>query len=242
MLSPRLSKPTKRTRHQTRSATSLFTVTRFHAPTGKDMPCQPLATSSNRSALRRQLRLRRRSLAPSDQRCAAQRLAQRLLSSTALLNVRHLALYLPHNGEIDPSPLITALHQRGIALYLPVLRPFTAHQLWFVRLTPATRLTANRFGILEPVTRDAARSSQRLPAWALSTLLVPLVGFDRYGGRLGMGGGFYDRTLAFTRNAKGPRPTLYGVAHDEQEVVRIPMNEWDIPLDAVITPRHWWQA
>ncbi|MGJ8514080.1 5-formyltetrahydrofolate cyclo-ligase family [Carnimonas sp. R-84981] len=242
MIPPRLSTPSKRTRHQTRSAQTLFSAPRFHLPVTENVSYSPLPTDSDRASLRRQLRLRRRSLTPAYQRRAAQRLAQRMLASPALLKARHVALYLPHNGEINPTPLITTLHRRGIALYLPVLRPFTANQLWFVRLTPATRLTANRFGILEPLTRDAAYPKRRIPAWALSALLVPLVGFDRYGGRLGMGGGFYDRTLAFTRNSDGARPMLFGVAHDEQEVVRIPMNNWDVPLDAIVTPRHWWQA
>lgn len=200
----------------------------------------PLAAIPDRRDLRQQLRARRRRLDHRQQKIAAIQLSQRLLASSALLRTRHLALYLPHDGEIDPRPLIAPLTRRGIQVYLPVLRPFAQNSLWFVRLSPSTQLVRNRFGILEPATRNAAHPSRRLPGWALSTLLMPLVGFDQQGGRLGMGGGFYDRSLAFTRTSQGPRPRLYGIAHAVQEVDNLPLAHWDIPLDAVITPDGWW--
>lgn len=147
---------------------------------------------------------------------------------------RHIALYLPNDGEIDPRAFIAAAHQRNLTIYLPVLHPVLGNQLWFYRLDSRTRLRPNRFGIPEPARRNAPR---RAP-WALDAVLMPLVGFDRQGGRLGMGGGFYDRTFAFKHGAAHRPPALIGLAHDIQQVELLPVASWDVPMDAVITPRR----
>ena len=74
-----------------------------------------------------------------------------------------------------------------------------------------------------------------MPTHELDVILMPLVGFDNDGNRLGMGGGYYDRTLAYTRHAI-KKPVLIGVAHDLQRVDRLPYASWDIPLNAIVTP------
>lgn len=168
-----------------------------------------------------------------------------ILSANELLSVRHLALYLPNDGEVDPTLLISHLRKRGIHLYLPVLRPFVENRLWFVRLQPETRLFRNRFGIWEPETRSAAHPSKRIPAWALDMVLMPLVGFDEQGGRLGMGGGFYDRSLSFKHTGNTPsgssnKPALIGLAHDCQRVDKLELAPWDIPLQNIVTAQRGW--
>ena len=103
------------------------------------------------------------------------------------------------------------------------------------RLLPGERLQRNRFGIAEP---RPNRARQR-PLWALDLLLLPLVGFDEQGGRLGMGGGFYDRSLAYRQRRThllGPR--LFGLAHECQKVACLPLASWDIPLHGVITAQR----
>jgi len=70
---------------------------------------------------------------------------------------------------------------------------------------------------------------------------MPLVGFDPAGNRLGMGKGFYDRCFAFRGRNPGSsparrRPILAGLAHDCQQVERIPAEEWDVRLDVIFTP------
>ncbi|HSP32348.1 MAG TPA: 5-formyltetrahydrofolate cyclo-ligase, partial [Halomonas sp.] len=92
----------------------------------------------------------------------------------------------------------------------------------------------NRLGICEPDLRFSAQRRTRLPAWVLDTLIVPLVGFDAKANRIGMGGGFYDRSLAFMRRP-GPSPTLIGVAHACQQVALLPVESWDVPLQAVVS-------
>ena len=189
---------------------------------------------SDKTALRRELKRRRRILSAEQQKQAALALCQRLKQLPEIRRTKRISLYLPVNGEIDPTPLIPWLRQRRVAIYLPVLRPFSANSLWFVAYGDTTPMVKNRFGIAEPCPRFAAQRRNRLPAWALDTLIVPLVGFDQHANRMGMGGGFYDRSLAFMRRP-GPAPTLIGVAHSCQQVDTLPVEPWDINLSACVT-------
>ncbi|HSH48239.1 MAG TPA: 5-formyltetrahydrofolate cyclo-ligase [Halomonas sp.] len=200
-------------------------------------PALPQICDQNRRALRRTLRSKRRSLTPTQQRAAAVRLTRRLRQLPEIQRARHLALYLPNDGEIDPTHLLPWLKRRGAHAYLPVLKPLAENSLWFVHYHPGTPMVANRFGIPEPCTRHAAHTARRRPVWALDVILLPLVGFDENGERLGMGGGFYDRTLAATRRGS-PRPRLIGVAHDCQGVERLPTAPWDVPLDVIVSDRR----
>ncbi|MBB3190109.1 5-formyltetrahydrofolate cyclo-ligase [Halomonas cerina] len=188
-----------------------------------------------RRALRRELRRRRQHLTRRQQRDAAMRLCHRLRQLPEVRRAHRVALYLPNDSEIDPRPLIPwLLTRRRTKVYLPVLKPLTHNALWFVHYHAGTPMVSNRFGIPEPCTQHGAHRARRLPAWALDVILLPLVGFDETGQRMGMGGGFYDRTLAFTREG-GPRPRLIGLAHDCQRVERLPAAPWDVPLDAIVS-------
>lgn len=188
----------------------------------------------DKRALRRDLRQRRNALSPQEQRLAARNLCTQLKALPEIGRARRISLYLPVNGEIDPTPLLPWLRQRNADIYLPVLRPFSTNTLWFVAYRPDTPMVKNRFGIDEPDSRFSAQRCNRLPAWALDTLIVPLVGFDANANRMGMGGGFYDRSLAFMRRP-GPSPALIGVAHSCQQVASLPVEPWDVPLRAVVS-------
>ncbi|MHB9796783.1 5-formyltetrahydrofolate cyclo-ligase [Pseudomonas sp. MT3] len=191
----------------------------------------------SRPALRRQLREARRALTPLQQRLAAQALYRRMAQHPLFRRARHIALYLPADGEIDPRPLMKAAQKRGKATYLPVLSDWPRTHMTFQRVGLGERWTRNRFGIAEPA-RD--RSRQR-PAWALDLLLLPLVGFDPQGGRLGMGKGFYDRTLAYLGMRKNwHTPTLLGLAHECQKVDRLELASWDVPLMGTVTDGGWY--
>ena len=197
----------------------------------------PQFLNDQRKALRRTLRQRRRALTKAQQRQAGEALCRRLRGLPEVKRARRVALYLPNDGEIDATPLLAWLRRRGARAYLPVLRPLAENRPWFVHYHAATPMTRNRFGIREPDTRHGAHRARQLPPWALDLALLPLVGFDDLGNRLGMGGGFYDRSFAFTRR-RGPRPRLIGVAHDCQHVERLPFAGWDVPLDAIVSDRR----
>jgi 5-formyltetrahydrofolate cyclo-ligase len=176
--------------------------------------------------LRSELRQRRRDAPPGERIAAAQRLAARLLSLPFAPDAGYVAGYWAMDGEI-------ALHAWQLGLppacvyCLPVL---AGDRLRFAPWRPGDELVPNRYGIPEP----AVASSSLLEAEQMALVALPLVGFDLYGQRLGMGGGWYDRTFAFRRYRSAP-PWLVGAAFDSQQIAEIDAAPWDVALDAVCT-------
>lgn len=188
----------------------------------------------DRHHIRQHVRHLRRSLTPEQQEQAADRLAEHAVNFAPLANASHIALFLSVDGELNTRPLIAKLWQQKKQVYLPVLHPFASGHLLFLRYTPETVLTPNKLRIPEP----PLDIRQMITLDWLDVMMVPLVAFDDSGQRLGMGGGFYDRTLQNWRQ-HGFLPV--GVAHDCQQVERLPTEEWDVPLPAVLTPSRLWQ-
>ncbi len=191
-------------------------------------------TAQTRQQIRQIVRERRRALNADQQRYAARLATQRLLNYTPVRQAKRVALFLSFDGELDTRPAIDALWADNREVYLPVLHPFSPGNLLFLRYTPHTKLQSNHMKIAEP----PLDVRQVLPLDRLDVLVVPLVAFDACGQRLGMGGGFYDRTLQNWRS-HGLSPV--GYAHDCQQVENLPVEPWDIPLPAVITPSRLWQ-
>lgn len=191
----------------------------------------------SRPQLRRVLRQRRRALSLSQQRQAARNLYRQLAQQPHFRRARYIALYLPNDGEIDPRPLLAAAQRRGKRTYLPVLSAWPRTKMVFQRIDRHEKLAGNRFRILEP--RPQPKRQRKV--WTLDLVLLPLVGFDEHGGRLGMGGGFYDRSLAYLhRRKQWHTPMLLGLAHECQRVDKLTMASWDVPLQATVTDRAWY--
>ncbi len=186
-----------------------------------------------RQAIRTEVRQRRKQLTQQQQQAFALQATQRIASHPKVQQAKTLSVFLSFDGELDTAPLIERLWQDGKQLCLPVLHPFTEGHLLFLHYRPDTKLVRNRLNILEP----ALDVREILPLSELDIILTPLVAFDSTGQRLGMGGGFYDRTLQHWRR-KGPYPI--GIAHDCQQVETLPAEEWDIPLPEILTPGHSW--
>ena len=180
------------------------------------------------------MRARRAAQSPDEQLRAAVKLARHVARTPYFHASRRIACYLPINGEIDPRIIIERIWQAGKICYLPLV-PHHAHKpLWFAPVDPDTPLVENRFGVPEP----AVAVRELVRARRLDLILLPLVGFDNNGNRLGMGSGFYDRTLAFVRDREyWKKPYAVGLAHDFQRVDGFDVDPWDIPLIAVITDR-----
>ncbi|MBX8539150.1 5-formyltetrahydrofolate cyclo-ligase [Pseudomonas cichorii] len=192
-----------------------------------------------RPQLRRQLRKARRALSPGQQRAAARGLYRQLAQHPLFRRARHVSLYLPMDGEIDPRLLLRAAQRRGKATYLPVLNAWPRTRMVFQRVRPGEKFIPNRFRIPEP---RINRALQRR-IWALDLILMPLVGFDDEGGRLGMGGGFYDRSLAYlARRKTWKKPRLLGLAHECQKVERLAQASWDVPLQGTVSDKRWYLA
>lgn len=198
-----------------------------------------------RADIRQLVRQKRRDISPQAQMAFSQQLSaqlQKRLSNLIQKNTSNkpinIALYLANDGELNPQPFIdwcwSISNKLNIHVYLPVIHPFSKGNLLFFNYTPSTLMIKNKFGILEPKLDITTLCS----ALDLDVLFTPLVAFDNAGNRLGMGGGFYDRTLAYIKdNENTVKSTqVIGLAHQCQEVEQLPVEAWDMPLIEVITP------
>ena len=187
-----------------------------------------------RSAMRRDLRQSRRTIPAKERIAAAESLAERLLALPFLPDHGHVAGYWAMDGEIALH--VWQMHlPPGLAYCLPVLAraehgPAADNHLLFAPWRPGEPLVSNRYGIPEP---DVDASLLIQPD-AIALAVLPLVGFDVAGNRLGMGAGWYDRSFAFRRN-RAPPPWLVGAAFSSQQVDSLACEDWDVPLDAVCT-------
>lgn len=179
----------------------------------------------DRNGLRRGLRERRRALAPAQRIAAAEILADRLLALPFAPQAGYVAGYWAMDGEIGLHAWQLRL-PRAITYCLPVLH--VGKRLRFAPWRPGDALASNRFGIPEPDV-DAA---SLLEAEAMAMVVLPLLGFDAAGQRLGSGGGWYDRSFAFRRTQAAP-PWLVGAAFSVQQLDALDTQPWDVPLDAV---------
>ena len=189
-------------------------------------------SADSKIELRRRLRAQRRALSTEAQQRAAAALATHLAATRWFRASQRVAAYIANDGEIDPAATVDRLRRARRQLYLPVLSPLRHDRLWFARFDADTPLTRNRLNIWQPLAPP--RELQR--AQALDLILLPLVAFDGAGNRLGMGGGFYDRSLAFLRGRRHwRRPYIVGLAHEFQRVGSLSPDPWDVPLDGIVT-------
>ena len=179
--------------------------------------------SQCKAQLRQDMRQQRRALGPTAQFAAARAVTTYITGLPGWSKFRRIALYLANDGEIETTSLSELCRSEGKQLYLPVIDE--QNLLAFAAWDNDDELAANRFGIAEP-----SPEAERCSASALDIVILPLVAWDCQGGRLGMGGGFYDRALA---GASGP--ILVGLAHSLQQVPSVPSEPWDIPIDFAVT-------
>ncbi|MCK5894228.1 MAG: 5-formyltetrahydrofolate cyclo-ligase [Endozoicomonadaceae bacterium] len=199
----------------------------------------PEQPSLQKKPLRQILRACRRQLTPLEQHQASHNLGKILCRQSFYLRSQRIALYLSHDGEVDPTDIARKAWKQGKQCYLPVLHPLKPSWLQFLPWFPSSRMKKNRFGIPEP----DARFYQSVPVWSLDLVLLPLTGFDQKGNRMGMGGGFYDRTFAFIHTStKTKVPQLIGLAHECQRVAHLPINSWDIPLSGIVSDKQFYPA
>lgn len=187
----------------------------------------------DRQSLRAQLRKQRAQLDPAWCKEQSARLCEHLTSTWQYRRAQRIACYFAQGKEARLDYLLNDAWHSGKQVFMPILGLRHHGQLWFVPCEQDTPLYKNRFGIDEPMHSPGMR---RTPLRSLDLLLIPLVGFDRAGNRLGMGGGFYDRTLASIAGRHiWSRPRRIGIAYAFQQVERVPVETWDVPLDAVVT-------
>lgn len=180
--------------------------------------------------LRQRHRQRRAELDRAALAHAAAALSERLAALPEYQQAGRIAVYFAVNGEIGLEPLIEQALSAGKEVYLPNLE---RQSLRFSPYFPSQKMRVNRYRLPEP---DVDESEMLTPA-ALDLVLAPLVVFDAACNRIGMGGGFYDRSFSFRKNRTADKPVLIGVAHESQRVERIVPEDWDVRLDMVVTDR-----
>ncbi|MCP4391914.1 MAG: 5-formyltetrahydrofolate cyclo-ligase [Gammaproteobacteria bacterium] len=159
---------------------------------------------------------------------AAEKLCRRILALDEYQRASRIAAYFAVNGEIDLSPLIDLALAAGKQIFLPNL---DQQALRFSPYFHAQKMRINRFRLPEP---DVGDDAMLAPA-ELDLVLAPLVVFDAERNRIGMGGGFYDRSFEFRKQTESTFPTLVGVAHELQKVDKLIPEAWDVRLDMVVT-------
>ncbi|MER2494199.1 5-formyltetrahydrofolate cyclo-ligase [Catenovulum sediminis] len=182
-----------------------------------------------RVELRKHIRKMRRALSTEQQLTASHQIALQV-KQLGLMNARcKIAAFIANDGEISPQDIIKDAWQLDASVYLPVLHPFAENHLAFFSFQENSKMRINKYNIPEPY----ISCPTICPVNELDLVFVPLVAFDKQGNRMGMGGGYYDRTFAQVKNSK---TRLIGLAHDCQCVEKLPVESWDVPLDMLITP------
>lgn len=201
------------------------------------------SAQGERKQLRQSFRKKRMALSACEQESAARNIVTTAIEHNLLIGVKRVALYFSQDGELDTQYLIRYLWEQQKHVYLPVLHPFCAGYLVFLEYCQTSAMTHNKFGIVEPV----LDVTKLCPINKLDIIFTPLVVFDEKGNRMGMGGGFYDRTLQNMRITRGNNKKLaanssikqtkvIGLAHDVQKTLSLPTEVWDIPLPEILTP------
>lgn len=198
----------------------------------------PLPDPADRRSLRRELRAARAAIALNQRRSAEQRILHALQATAWLTAGRSLALYVSAGSEVDTRALRQLCYRRGCRVYLPrIVNHDRRHMI--LCLDTSAPLQPNRFGVGEPPPAPAFD-----PA-LLSLIVLPLLGFDVHGTRLGTGAGYYDRLLArLPRERHARRTRLIGLAYDCQRRPHIAAQAHDVPLDGIVTESglHWFTA
>ncbi|HFD86068.1 MAG TPA: 5-formyltetrahydrofolate cyclo-ligase [Gammaproteobacteria bacterium] len=188
--------------------------------------------SSKANLLRRELKQRRAAISPHQRERAGRLAWQHLRYWPVLRRAKKVACYLAMPGEFPTETILQGLLNQEKEVYVPVVDQHQQRKMVFQRYRPNAPMRQNRYGIIEPV--ELPR--QQINATRLDLILMPLLGFDHCGTRIGMGGGYYDTSLAFRLEQWRMKKTrLVGLAFDVQHCHSLERNHWDVPLDAVLT-------
>lgn len=180
--------------------------------------------------MRQSRRKLRAQLNPQQLAQAAQALAEKIRLLACYQRSQRLAVYFAVNGEIDLNPVIDDALEQGKQVYLPNL---DQQSLRFSPYFREQKMRINKFRLPEPDVGD----DEMLQPEELDLVLAPLVVFDAERNRIGMGGGFYDRSFARRKNPEVTKPVLVGVAHEFQKVESIQPEDWDVRLDLVVSDK-----
>lgn len=174
-------------------------------------------------ALRQSALSARRDLDDAYRDFASLEIQRRFLRSRHFYSSQTIACYIAMHDEVDTSMIFDRAWSAGKAIYAPVVVP--GRRLRFLRVLRKTPLQRSKFGLWEP------QCDEEIEAAKIDVVVTPGVAIDRHRHRIGMGGGYYDRTFSFLRCERNwLRPKLIGFVFDCQKVEKIAANPWDIRL------------
>lgn len=171
---------------------------------------------------------KRRTISPEDRQKKGEQAAHRFIQSSLFHSSHHIACYAAGDNEFCSDAIIKHIWKMKKNCYLPVL---TEKILTFVAYREGDHLKKNRYRILEPLAEN------HFPIDNIQVVLVPLVAFDLQGNRIGMGAGYYDRTFAFLKKMPERKIRLIGLGYEFQHIEALPHDEWDVPLDGILTEK-----
>jgi 5-formyltetrahydrofolate cyclo-ligase len=185
-----------------------------------------LNTMSDRykTSIRQSCRNVRELLSPAYQNSMSSKICKQIKGLDVYRYAKKIALYHSMKGEVNLTTLWKTAPFQGKFCFFPTLKKDKS--LLFLPATPATEFSENKYGIQEPLVDHTLA----IPANEIDIIFLPLVAFDDYGTRLGMGMGYYDRTLENCSH-----PLLIGVAYDFQRQSYIQPQAWDISLAMIVT-------
>ncbi len=197
----------------------------------------------NTERLRNAIKAQRAALTAGEILQTSQLIAQQMAQTEAFQQAQHIAYYLPVSGEADPTLLLTPRNCQSKLFYLPILKKGSETGLDFMKVTEETCFEDNCYGIPEPVC-NSGNTDELIQPDQLDLVITPLVSFDEQHNRVGMGGGFYDRTFAFKNTQRNlntrTKPLLIGYAYEFQRSPALSAEPWDVKLDGIVTERKFY--
>ncbi len=182
----------------------------------------------NKTTIRSQLLKQRKSLNPNQIVSLSEKIVKHITQSELYQQANHIALYLPFNGEVDLTALLQVEHKKH---YLPSIQ---GEHMQFQRHTPELALKKHRYGISQAAFIESLQPAQ------LDLCLMPLLGFDISGNRLGMGGGFYDRYFEHI-GIKNNHTHLAGIGYQLQQQQKLPVESWDVRINHLFTEQGYFK-
>lgn len=185
--------------------------------------------------IRQSIRKARRAIPPPYSKQASYKFSERFAELPTYQSANKIAGFLPFDGESDPLPLMDRAIQDGKSVYVPIIIA-NGQPLLFAQWTRTVPMKRNQFGIDEP----NVDADQLVKPAELDFVITPLVAFDENCNRMGVGGGFYDRSFAFLNDSSDPfepsrTTTLVGIAYELQKVPKLFPQDHDVPLSGVVT-------
>ena len=185
--------------------------------------------SKSKDEIRKPLLALRAQLSKLEQQEKSAQIIAHIKQSDIFMQSKKIAFYHAVRGEADPEGLHSST-SNSQKFYLPLLSSNKNQGLVFAPIDENTQYKNNAFSIPEPI----VETHELLDAKELDLVIMPLLGFDLAGNRLGMGGGYYDRCFAF-KHSNTSKPILMGFAYDFQKIKSLITEPWDIGLDMIAT-------